>query len=102
MLDDYSAPKIELKWQQKWSEEGVFSAEPKDEKKFFITIPYPYLNGNLHAGHTRTFTIGDVVARFRRMKGENVLFPMGFHVTGTPIVGLSELVKNRDPEIEKV
>lgn len=102
MLDDYSASKIESKWQQKWSEEGVFSAEPKDEKKFFITIPYPYLNGNLHAGHTRTFTIGDVIARFRRMKGENVLFPMGFHVTGTPIVGLSELVKNRDPEIEKV
>ncbi|MDF0591033.1 leucine--tRNA ligase [Candidatus Methanocrinis natronophilus] len=102
MLDDYSASKIESKWQQKWSEEGVFSAEPKDEKKFFITIPYPYLNGNLHAGHTRTFTIGDVIARYRRMKGENVLFPMGFHVTGTPIVGLSELVKNRDPEIEKV
>lgn len=102
LLDDYSAPKIESKWQRKWLQEGVFSAEPKDEKKFFITIPYPYLNGNLHAGHTRTFTIGDVVARFRRMKGENVLFPMGFHVTGTPIVGLSELVKNRDPEIEKV
>ena len=102
MLQDYSASKIESKWQRKWSEEGVFSAEPKDEKKFFITIPYPYLNGNLHAGHTRTFTIGDVVARYRRMRGENVLFPMGFHVTGTPIVGLSELVKNRDPEIEKV
>jgi leucyl-tRNA synthetase len=102
LLDDYSAQKIESKWQRRWSQEGVFSAEPKDEMKFFITIPYPYLNGNLHAGHTRTFTIGDVVARFRRMKGENVLFPMGFHVTGTPIVGLSELVKNRDPEIEKV
>lgn len=102
MLEDYSAPKIESKWQRKWSEEGVFQAEPALKKKFFITIPYPYLNGNLHAGHTRTFTIGDVVARYRRMNGENVLFPMGFHVTGTPIVGLSELVKNRDPEIEKV
>jgi len=102
LLQDYSASKIESKWQRKWSQEGVFSAEPAEKGKFFITIPYPYLNGNLHAGHTRTFTIGDVVARFRRMKGENVLFPMGFHVTGTPIVGLSELVKNRDPEIEKV
>ncbi|HII05889.1 MAG TPA: leucine--tRNA ligase [Methanotrichaceae archaeon] len=102
MLEDYSAPEIESKWQRKWSEESVFQAEPALKKKFFITIPYPYLNGNLHAGHTRTFTIGDVVARYRRMRGENVLFPMGFHVTGTPIVGLSELVKNRDPEIEKV
>ena len=62
-----------------------------------ITIPYPYLNGNLHAGHTRTFTIGDVVARHKRMLGYNVLYPMGFHVTGTPIVGLAELIASRDP-----
>ena len=102
MLEDYRASGIESKWQRKWEEEGVFHAEPALRKKFFITIPYPYLNGNLHAGHTRTFTIGDVVARFRRMREENVLFPMGFHVTGTPIVGLSELVKNKDPEIERV
>jgi len=102
LLEDYRASEIESKWQKKWAEEGVFNAEPALRKKFFITIPYPYLNGNLHAGHTRTFTIGDVVARYRRMREENVLFPMGFHVTGTPIVGLSELVKNRDPEIEKV
>jgi len=102
LLEDYRASEIESKWQRKWSEEGVFNAEPALKKKFFITIPYPYLNGNLHAGHTRTFTIGDVIARFRRMREDNVLFPMGFHVTGTPIVGLSELVKNRDPEIEKV
>lgn len=102
LLEDYRAASIEAKWQRKWSEAGVFAAEPSEKEKFFITIPYPYLNGNLHAGHTRTFTIGDVVARYRRMRGENVLFPMGFHVTGTPIVGLSELVKNRDPEIEKV
>ncbi len=80
-------------------EEGAFQADPDSRKKFFITIPYPYLNGNLHAGHTRTFTIGDVVARYRRMRGENVLFPMAFHATGTPIVGLSELIANRDPLI---
>ncbi|MHC1597787.1 MAG: leucine--tRNA ligase, partial [Methermicoccaceae archaeon] len=70
--------------------------------KFFITVPYPYLNGNLHVGHTRTFTIGDVVARYRRMCGYNVLFPMGFHVTGTPIVGLSELIRSRNPAIMEV
>ncbi|WP_440953420.1 leucine--tRNA ligase [Methanococcoides sp. FTZ1] len=102
MQQDYSSHDIEQKWQQKWNESRVFEAEPDDREKFFITIPYPYLNGNLHAGHTRTFTIGDVVARYRRMLGYNVLYPMGFHVTGTPIVGLAELIQNRDPQTMKV
>jgi len=88
---------IERKWQDIWEKEGVFQPEPSEKPKFFITIPYPYLNGNLHAGHTRTFTIGDAVARFKRMKGYNVLFPMGFHVTGTPIIGLAELIQRKDP-----
>ncbi|NPV62932.1 MAG: leucine--tRNA ligase [Methanotrichaceae archaeon] len=99
MLSDYSAPEIEARWQRIWEEKAVFQPEPDSRQKFFLTIPYPYLNGNLHAGHTRTFTIGDAVARFRRMCGDNVLFPMAFHATGTPIVGLSELIANRDPLI---
>ncbi|MEM4524018.1 MAG: class I tRNA ligase family protein, partial [Archaeoglobaceae archaeon] len=77
---------IERKWQEEWEKNRIFEAEPNDKKKFFITVPYPYLNGNLHAGHTRTFTIGDAYARYMRMKGYNVLFPLGFHVTGTPII----------------
>jgi|Deesub1362A_J573_1020465.scaffolds.fasta_scaffold00850_13 leucyl-tRNA synthetase len=93
---------IEKKWQQMWEKERIFQPEPTDKPKFFITIPYPYLNGNLHAGHTRTFTIGDAVARFKRMKGYNVLFPMGFHVTGTPIIGLAELIQKRDPNTIRV
>jgi leucyl-tRNA synthetase len=88
---------IERKWQSLWEKERIFQPKPSEKPKFFITIPYPYLNGNLHAGHTRTFTIGDAVARFKRMKGYNVLFPMGFHVTGTPIIGLAELIQKRDP-----
>ena len=87
---------IERKWQKAWEEAKIFEADPKANKKFFITIPYPYLNGNLHAGHTRTFTIGNAFARYMRMKGYNVLFPLGFHVTGTPIIGLAELIRNRD------
>lgn len=87
---------IEAKWQKEWEEKKVFQPEVSDKNKFFITIPYPYLNGNLHAGHTRTFTIGDAVARYKRMLGYNVLFPMGFHVTGTPIIGLAELISKRD------
>jgi leucyl-tRNA synthetase len=99
MFHDYSAKYIETKWQKIWADNNVFYADPDSRQKFFLTIPYPYLNGNLHAGHTRTFTIGDAVARYKRMKGLNVLFPMAFHATGTPIVGLSELIANRDPLI---
>jgi leucyl-tRNA synthetase len=98
MEQDYKPQNIENKWQKIWNDSRVFQAEPNRREKFFITIPYPYLNGNLHAGHTRTFTIGDVVARHKRMLGYNVLYPMGFHVTGTPIVGLAELIANRDPQ----
>ena len=93
---------IEEKWQKRWEESGIFQADPDNREKFFITIPYPYLNGNLHAGHTRTFTIGDAVARYKRMLGYNVLFPMGFHVTGTPIIGLAELIQKRDERTIKV
>ena len=99
MLESYSAKELEAKWQKTWEEKAVFQPEPDERQKFFLTIPYPYLNGNLHAGHTRTFTIGDAVARYRRMRGDNVLFPMAFHATGTPIVGLSELIAHKDPLI---
>ncbi|MCS7118531.1 MAG: leucine--tRNA ligase [Archaeoglobaceae archaeon] len=87
---------IEEKWQKAWEIAKVFEAEKNKKEKFFITVPYPYLNGNLHAGHTRTFTIGDAYARYMRMKGYNVLFPLGFHVTGTPIIGLAELIAKKD------
>jgi len=93
---------IERKWQKAWQESRIFEVDPDDREKFFLTIPYPYLNGNLHAGHTRTFTIGDAFARYMRMKGYNVLFPLGFHVTGTPIIGLAELIAKRDEKTIEV
>ena len=102
MKEWYNPQEIEEKWQRRWADEKIFQPEPDEREKFFITIPYPYLNGNLHAGHTRTFTIGDVVARFKRMMGYNVLFPMAFHATGTPIVGLAEQIQKKDPETIRV
>lgn len=102
MKEWYNPQEIEEKWQLRWADEKIFQPEPDEREKFFITIPYPYLNGNLHAGHTRTFTIGDVVARFKRMMGFNVLFPMAFHATGTPIVGLAEQIQKKDPETIRV
>jgi len=92
---------IEEKWQKRWLEERVFEpdikAKPK-EKKFYITVAFPYLSGHLHVGHARTYTIPDVIARFKRMQGYNVLFPMAWHITGAPIVGIAERIKNRDPK----
>jgi leucyl-tRNA synthetase, archaeal and cytosolic family len=103
MQEDYNIQETEMKWQEKWRTGKIFEANPEsDKEKYFITIPFPYLNGNLHAGHTRTFTIGDVIARYKRMQGYNVLYPMGFHVTGTPIVGLADLIREKDETTMKV
>jgi len=90
---------IEEKWQSKWLEEGVFEPQIDEKKpKFYITVAFPYLSGHLHVGHARTYTIPDVIARFKRMQGYNVLFPMAWHITGSPIVGIAERIKHRDPQ----
>ncbi|MGC8497694.1 MAG: leucine--tRNA ligase [Thermoplasmata archaeon] len=91
---------IEKKWQDLWNSEKIFEPKlDKNKKKFFITVPYPYANGPLHIGHGRAYTVGDVIARFKRAQGYNVLFPMAFHVSGTPILAISDMIKNKDPEI---
>lgn len=89
---------IEEKWQKKWSEEKVFEPQIGEKPKFYITVAFPYLSGHLHVGHARTYTIPDVIARFKRMQGYNVLFPMAWHITGSPIVGIAERIKHRDPQ----
>jgi leucyl-tRNA synthetase len=90
--------KNEKKWQKRWQKDKVFQADPDpNRKKFFLTVPYPYVNGALHIGHGRTYTIGDVIARYKRMQGFNVLFPMASHMTGTPIQGMVDRVKAGDP-----
>ncbi|MGQ4892175.1 MAG: leucine--tRNA ligase [Candidatus Njordarchaeia archaeon] len=92
--------KIERKWQKIWEERKIFEAGPDQNKskKFFITVPYPYTSGPLHIGHGRTFTVGDVIARYKRLRGYNVLFPMAFHITGTPIASISDRIKDGDKE----
>jgi leucyl-tRNA synthetase len=76
---------------------GVFEPKVEESKvKYFLTVPYPYTNGPLHIGHGRTYTIGDIIARFKRLTGYNVLFPMAFHITGTPIIAISERIANKD------
>ncbi|MFB6199923.1 MAG: leucine--tRNA ligase [Candidatus Nanohaloarchaea archaeon] len=89
---------IEEKWQQKWQEEKIFQPKPNNQEKFYITVAYPYPSGGMHIGHVRTYTLPDVFARFKRMQGKNVLFPMGWHVTGTPIIGALDRIKEGDEE----
>lgn len=97
MVTDWS--EIEAKWRARWQECRDFETEPNEKEKKFITVAYPYPNSPQHIGHGRTYTIADVHARFYRMKGYNVLFPMGFHYTGTPILGMSKRVESKDAEL---
>lgn len=92
--------KVGEKWRKKWSEGRIFESETQPHtKKFFLTVAYPYPNSPQHVGHGRTYTLADVHARYKRMKGFNVLFPMGFHYTGTPIVSMSQRIKSNDLEL---
>ena len=87
---------LEEKWRHRWETEKYFETDPNNEKKFFVTVAYPYPNSPQHVGHGRTYTLADVHARFMRMMGYNVLFPMGFHYTGTPILGMARRVQDND------
>lgn len=88
---------IENKWQSKWYTEKTF--EPKTEskkEKFLFTVPYPYVSGALHVGHGRTYVNGDIAARFKRMQGYNVMWPIAFHITGTPVLAVSSKIAAGD------
>ena len=93
---------IEPKWQMRWREAQAFDADPNPQRpKFYITVPYPYANAPMHVGHGRTYTIGDIIARYKRMSGFNVLYPMAAHVTGTPVAGVAKRIRDKDPAILK-
>jgi len=95
--------KIEEKWQKAWEKAKIFEADPNPRrKKFFVTFPYPYINGPLHVGHAFTASRIDAYARFKRMQGYNVLFPWAWHWTGQPLIGASERVANGDREFIRV
>ena len=90
---------IDDKWRKKWYDAKDFETDPNEKPKKFITVAYPYPNSPQHIGHGRTYTLADVHSRYFRMKGYNVLFPMGFHYTGTPILGMSKRVQANDKEL---
>jgi leucyl-tRNA synthetase len=99
-MTDFST--IQAKWQKKWEESRIFYASPDDRPKFFVSFPYPYINAYSHIGHLYTLMRVDTCARYRRLKGFNVLFPQGWHITGSPIVNAAKRVKEREPKQVKI
>ena len=82
---DYDAREIETRWQKAWSDSKAFEAEvDTTREKFYCLEMFPYPSGHMHMGHVRNYSIGDAMARFQRMMGRNVLYPMGYDSFGMP------------------
>jgi len=81
----YDAQEVEARWQKAWADSGAFEVEIDHSKpKFYCLEMFPYPSGNMHMGHVRNYSIGDAMARFHRLMGKNVLYPMGYDSFGMP------------------
>ncbi|KAF2955381.1 leucine--tRNA ligase [Marinitoga sp. 38H-ov] len=95
---DFNHIDIEKKWQKEWENKGVFKTEQKsDKEKYYVLTMFPYPSGTIHVGHVKNYVIGDVVARYKRMQGYNVLHPFGYDAFGLPAENAA-IKNNVNPE----
>ncbi len=94
---------IQDKWQKRWTDAKAFEADAQPgKKKFFLTFPYPYVNGLPHVGHLFTLMRVEAFARYKRLQGYNVLWPQGWHCTGSPIVNAARRIKEGEEKQIKI
>jgi leucyl-tRNA synthetase len=96
LSEKYDFKVIEEKWLERWERDKIFEPEPDNRKKFLITFPFPYMSGPLHTGHLYTSIRADTYARYKRMRGYNVLYPWAWHWTGEPITGMVKRIIAKD------
>ncbi len=105
---------IEKKWQERWEEKKIFEAEPlkleggksrlqsvAKKEKYYMLFAYPTVSGSLHVGHCRSYALPDILARYKKLKGFNVFFPLGFHATGVDTLKILKAVKENPNNAKK-